>query len=95
MYHQHRGMLPHNAMQNPRLTELLEQIKTEFESQGQRVVADGHERDTFCEYHSWFLYHEGFATSSLSSSRKPPMSINAADDSLASCATRDYIVLFV
>ena len=49
MYHQHRGMLPQHAMQNPRLTELLEQIKTEFEAQGQRG-ANTMDHDQFCEW---------------------------------------------
>jgi len=47
MYNSHRGMLPQHQPPNTRLTELLEQIRVEFESQAGQAGRDEHQRENF------------------------------------------------
>jgi glucose repression regulatory protein TUP1 len=47
MYNSHRGMLPQHQPPNTRLTELLEQIRVEFESQAGENGRDQHQRENF------------------------------------------------
>lgn len=47
MYNAHRGMLPQHQPPNTRLTELLEQIRVEFEAQAGQAGRDEHQRESF------------------------------------------------
>ena len=47
MYNAHRGMLPQHQMPNNRLTELLDQVRAEFEAQVGRQGEDQHQRESF------------------------------------------------
>lgn len=49
MYNAHRGMMPQHQAPNNRLTELLEQIRAEFENSQSRVGLSDHEREQISE----------------------------------------------
>ena len=57
MYNAHRGMMAHQVPNN-RLTELLDQIRAEFDSQLGQAGRSEHERDSFSMASSIFMLME-------------------------------------
>lgn len=47
MYNAHRGMMPQHQPPNNRLTELLDQIRVEFDNQAGQAGRDEHQRESF------------------------------------------------
>jgi hypothetical protein len=58
IYNAHRGMLPQHQGPSTRLTELLEQIRIEFETQRSQAGQDVHARENESMFgHEAFRFH--------------------------------------